>query len=108
MSKARELLSQTTAGKSILDTYDRRHGRPICYEPDTHALFNIGPLFISETIKIEDNGKCLDVTSLGLGPQPLDSLIFPGVYYCKVLSPARVIDYIMTDSLKPKSGCLNK
>jgi hypothetical protein len=108
VKKARELLSQTTAGKSILETYDRRQGRPICYEPDTHALFNIGPIFISETIKIEDNGKCLDITSLGLGPQPLNSAIFPGVYYCKVLSPARVIDYIMTDSLKPKSGCLNK
>ena len=35
------------------------------------------------------------------------SPLFPGVHYCKLLSPARVVDYIMIDSLKPKTTCLN-
>jgi len=59
------------------------------------------------TIQDDDVNKCLAVASLKEGPQALDSDIFPGIHYCKLLSPARVIDYIMTDSLKDKSGCLN-
>ena len=54
-----------------------------------------------------DNGTCLVVQSITLGPTALDSSIFPGVHYCKLLSPARVIDYMMIDSIKNKSGCLN-
>ena len=55
----------------------------------------------------KDNGTCLAISSLAVGPEPLDSWLFPGVHYCKVISPARVIDYMMIDSLKGKSGCLN-
>jgi len=60
-------------------------------------------------MKIKDDTKnnCLEVASLVEGPQSLKSHIFPGVFYCKLLSPARMIDYIMIDSLKAKSGCLN-
>jgi hypothetical protein len=83
-------------------------GRPICFKKDFTAFGNIGPLFIKETMKIKDTGDCLEVSSMVLGPQKLDSKIFPGVHYCKLLSPARVIDYYMTDSLKKISGCLNK
>lgn len=107
IEKAWDLLNSTDGGRHVLELYEKR-GRPICLLPDTTVLFNIGPLFISETISLKDNGTCLAVKSLTLGPQPLDSRIFPGVHYCKVLSPARVIDYMMTDALKPMSGCLNK
>ena len=40
-------------------------------------------------------------------PTSMRSPLFPGVHYCKLLSPARVVDYIMIDSLKPKTTCLN-
>jgi hypothetical protein len=48
----------------------------------------------------------MEVASIAVHTQ-LDSALFPGVQYCKMLSPARVIDYIMSDSLKNVSGCLN-
>jgi len=82
--------------------------RPICFKKDFTAPGNIGPLFVKETMSIKDKGTCLEVSSMRLGPQALTSHIFPGVHYCKLLSPARVIDYYMTDSLKAISGCLNK
>ena len=82
-------------------------GRPLFLEDDAHVFGDIGPLFIEEHLRIVDNGTGLVVTSLALGPQPLDSKIFPGVHYCKLLSPARVVDYMMTDALKNTSTCLN-
>jgi hypothetical protein len=58
---------------------------------------------------IKDNKQgCFEVDSLAEGPQALKSHIFPGTFYCKFISPARIIDYIMTDSLKAHSTCLNK
>merc|ERR1711871_567100 len=105
--EAERLLGETDAGRTTLARY-RAKGRPVCYGKDKKAFLNIGPLFVKGTIDAKDNGTCLVVSALELGPQPLDSRIFPGVHYCKVLSPARAVDYIMTDSLKPVSGCLNK
>lgn len=101
-------LQKTSAGQDALERFEER-GRPICFTPDFNAPGNIGPLWVanSMTIKDDDKNQCLQVASLKLGPQSLNSLIFPGVHYCKLLSPARVIDYIMIDSLKAKSGCLN-
>lgn len=58
-------------------------------------------------IKDNKNGKCLTVASLSEGPTKLSSHIFPGIHYCKLISPARFIDYITIDSLKDHSGCLN-
>jgi len=104
---AKSLLGSTEEGARALARYASR-GRGICLEEDVAAPFNIGPLFINERIRVSDNQTCLIVQSIKLGPTPLDGPIFPGVHYCKLLSPARVIDYIMIDSLKPKSGCLNK
>ena len=54
------------------------------------------------------DGKCLTVASLSDGPTSLKLPYVPGVHYCKFVSPARLMDYIMTDSLKAKSGCLYK
>ena len=101
-------LKTTEAGINTFERFEA-HGRPICFGPDYDAFGNIGPLWVSEAMTIEDDkkNKCLKVASLKEGPQALDSWIFPGVHYCKLLSPARVIDYMMIDSLKPESGCLN-
>lgn len=90
-----EYLQSTDAGRTALTRHEER-GRPICYKPDYDAFGNIGPLWVSDVMTIKDSKdhSCLNVASLKLGPQALDSLIFPGVHYCKLLSPARVIDYI--------------
>ena len=106
--KAVELLNQTEAGKFTIQRFEAR-GRPICYKKDFTATGNIGPLWVKETMKIKDDeeNKCLEVASLVEGPTALKSHIFPGIHYCKLISPARIIDYMMIDSLKDLSGCLN-
>jgi len=43
-------------------------GRPICFKEDFTAPGNIGPLFVHETMRIKDNGECLEVASMRLGP----------------------------------------
>lgn len=55
------------------------------------------------TIKDSKDGTCLNVASLSEGPTKLKSHIFPGIHYCKLISPARFVDYIMIDSLKKSS-----
>jgi len=62
---------------------------------------------VEQTIKVDDKDGCLEVKSLKEGPTKLSSHIFPGIHYCKLLSPARVVEYYMTDGLKSKSTCLN-
>jgi hypothetical protein len=76
---------------------------------DFTATGNIGPLWVKESMRIKDDkeNNCLEVASLVEGPTKLHSLLFPGVHYCKLISPARIVDFIMTDSLKETSGCLN-
>uniref|UniRef100_A0A7S0J1I7 Chlorophyllase n=1 Tax=Calcidiscus leptoporus TaxID=127549 RepID=A0A7S0J1I7_9EUKA len=103
---ARTLLSQTEAGRGTLSRHDVR-GRRLCTVPDRHTIGDVGPLFVHGSVSYSDNASCLAVAALALGPTPLDSLLFPGVHYCQLLSPARVIDYFMVDSLKNASGCLN-
>jgi len=100
------MLETTPAGLHTLGRF-RTRGRPMCFLDDAPTTGNIGPLFVSSTLKVHDNGTCLSVQSVSLGPVPLDSWLFPGVHYCKLLSPARVVDYMMIDALKPTAGCLN-
>jgi hypothetical protein len=83
-------------------------GRPIFLGPDSHAFKDVGPLFVNSRLYIHDNGSGVVISSKALGPTPLESGNHPGVLYCKLVSPARIMDYVMTDSLKPQMSCLNK
>jgi len=103
---AEEILAKSEAGNTTLARYHQR-GRGIFFGPDFSPFGNIGPLFVKGSIKIEDGPKGITVSSIAIS-SPISSPIFPGVHYCKFISPARVIDYMMIDSLKNKSGCLNK
>ena len=98
----------TAAGTHALERF-KMSGRPICLYDDFTPFLNIGPLFVKETIEVKDDkdNGCLSVKSLKEGPTSLKSWLFPGVHYCKLLSPARVVEYYMTDGLKSKSTCLN-
>lgn len=64
---------------------------------------------MQESISVKDDSKnnCLKVESIKEGPTGLKSHIFPGIHYCKFISPSRVIEYYMTDGLKSSSTCLN-
>lgn len=105
---AEQLMQETDAGKHALDRFKQK-GRPICLGDDFAPFGNIGPLFVQETISVKDDSKnnCLKVESIREGPQALTSHIFPGIHYCKFISPSRVIEYYMTDGLKSSSTCLN-
>ena len=87
------------ATTGLPDTLTRYHakGRGICLLPDFHALGNIGPLWASGKLKLKVNKTCMTVASLS-EYSSLKSPIFPGGHYCKLLSPARVVEWIMTDN----------
>jgi len=75
-------------------------GRGVCFLPDSHVFSNIGPLWLMSKLKLEETKDCLQVTSSGL-TSTVSSKIYPGNQYCKLLSPAAAMDWIMTDSHKP-------
>merc|ERR1712151_1482041 len=70
-------------------------GRKYCYKPDAHAFGNIGPLFIQGKLKQEETKDCMEVTSLGL-VSTISSPIFPGNHYCKLLSPALAMAFMIS------------
>lgn len=82
-----------------LKRYEEK-GRPICFMDDTQVLWNIGPLWVKSALKTEETAQCLQVTSTKL-VSTITSPIFPGNHYCKLLSPAAAMDWMMTDSHKP-------
>ena len=83
----------------VPDTLTRYHskGRGICLLPDFHAPANIGPLWAMQSLKLKVNNTCLTVASL-MEYSSMKSKIFPGQHYCKLLSPARVVEWVMTDN----------
>eukprot|EP00929_Paragymnodinium_shiwhaense_P110232 TRINITY_DN7706_c0_g1_i1.p1 TRINITY_DN7706_c0_g1~~TRINITY_DN7706_c0_g1_i1.p1 ORF type:complete len:615 (-),score=187.49 TRINITY_DN7706_c0_g1_i1:537-2381(-) len=96
--KAVELAESLLAPKSR-KRYEEK-GRKWCFKEDAQAPFNIGPLFVNGKIKFAETAQCMEVTSLGL-ISTVNSSIYPGNHYCKLLSPARAMDWMMTDSHKP-------
>lgn len=81
------------------ETYNRymESGKKLCFKDDFDAYFSAGPAWIKESLEIKEDDDCLSVASVKIDTA-LDSKLFPGVHYCKLLSPARVLDWIMTDS----------
>merc|ERR1712151_1427508 len=77
------------------------------YEGKYQALVTMGGYVADQNVA----DYSVPVFTLGAeldeGPTALTSHIFPGIHYCKFLSPARVIEYYMTDGLKASSTCLN-
>ena len=83
---------------SSLERYEQE-GRPLTYKPDWSCV--AGPVWIKEVLELKDNATAMSVGSPSIHDS-LSSPIFPGVDYCKLLSPARAMDWMMTDSLKKK------
>lgn len=96
-------VAEGIAAASTLERY-KKQGRGWCFLPDVPTTGSIGPLWVfSDALTLKESDKCMEVTSPFLKTE-VDGWIFPGSHYCKFLSPARVLDWMMTDSLKPASS----
>jgi hypothetical protein len=100
MNREAVAVAEKLASQRVYNRY-AKNGRKWCFLEDKTITGNIGPLFLLTGITVEERSDCLAVAALKLETE-LDSKLFPGVHYCKVLSPARALDWIMTDSLKKK------
>jgi hypothetical protein len=95
-------MAEALAPKATLERFKQK-GRGWCFEDDSSVTGNIGPLWLKSNIKLTETADCMSVSSMALHTS-LESKIFPGSNYCKLLSPTRVLDWMMTDSLKPFGG----
>jgi len=77
----------------------QKRGRGICIVADTQTPGNVGPYWIYGTTNFTETESCLQVSGfhLKLGVE-VEHL--PGVEYCKLMSPAFAVDYILTGSMK--------
>ena len=95
-------LAEHMAFSSTLERY-KKSGRGWCFLADVPTFQNIGPLWVfKDALALKDNATCMTVASPIL-KTTIDGKIYPGNHYCKFLSPARVLDWMMTDSLKASS-----
>merc|ERR1712136_210273 len=97
-----KVAEQTAFGLMTKRSQDRylQKARGWCFLDDSTVAGNIGPLFLDGSISLTETSDCLQVTSLALNTS-LSSLIFKGEHYCKLLSPAMAMEWMMTDGLKP-------
>lgn len=95
LHQAQALLTYDQTKRSM-----RLNGRSICVVDDTPTPGNVGPYWIYGTTNYTETEKCLQVSgyNLKLGVHEDHS---PGVEYCKVMSPAFALDYLITGSMKP-------
>jgi hypothetical protein len=75
-------------------------GRKFSFVDDTTVFGDIGPLFVQGSIAMTETPAGVDVSALVIN-NDIKSFIFPGVHYCKFLSPAMAMEWMMTDILKP-------
>jgi len=90
------------AAKATLERFKQK-GRGWCFEDDSHVLGNMGPLWMQGNMKQTETADCMSVSSLALHTT-VNDFPYPGNTYCKLLSPTRILDWMMTDSLKPLGG----
>lgn len=77
-----------------------RGARGICVVDDRQTPGNVGPYWIYGTTNYTETESCLQVSGFHL-KLPVDAGHLPGVEYCKAMSPAFALDYLLTGSMKP-------
>ncbi|CAE7555330.1 unnamed protein product [Symbiodinium natans] len=93
-------MAEQLAASSTLQRY-RAKGRGWCFLEDSSSV--AGPVWVfKDRLALKENSTCMAVQSPSMLTD-LSARIYPGIHYCKLLSPARVLDWMMTDSLKPGS-----
>jgi len=95
-------IAEKLAAPSTLARF-KKAGKGWCFDADSPTVGNIGPVWLLRSLSLSENATCMAVSSPVL-TTGLDSSIYPGSHYCKFLSPARVLDWMMTDSLKHASS----
>lgn len=95
-----------------LEFYEK-YGVKMVFGEDLSALLPGGPFWIYSPLRFEKNTKDgvsqMLVSSFGFGisldtPFQKLSQYVPGMHYCKIISPARVVEWIYTDSLRDRLG----
>ncbi|CAL1546696.1 unnamed protein product [Lymnaea stagnalis] len=75
----------------------KAHGRPILFEDD--VVYSNGFTWTNTPLKMTEDDAGLHVQSIALNI-PVHSIIYPGNFYCKLLSPYRAMEWINVDSLR--------
>ncbi|GFN84838.1 titin [Plakobranchus ocellatus] len=76
----------------------RKRGRPLTFKDD--VVYESESQWLAASLALDEDDKGLSVQSVALYV-PMSSAVFPGMYYCKVLSPYRAMEWINVDSLRP-------
>ena len=71
--------------------------RPIIFADD--QVFGNGLYWTSTPLHLEENSDGLHVQGVALKTS-VTSMLFPGMHYCKVMSPYRAMEWINVDSLR--------
>merc|ERR1740139_664384 len=75
------------------------HGQPMVFKPTKYVFRNIGPLWVSSKMSYREEDGAMAVTSYGLFKEPGNSSS-DGNHYCKLLTPARALEWIYVDGLQ--------
>lgn len=99
-----------------LDFYEK-YGVKMVFAEDRSPIIPGGPFWAYAPLKFEkkttDGITRLVVSSSGLATS-LDTVFrvfsewVPGMHYCKIISPARVVEWIYTDSLRDRLGLFSQ
>ena len=92
------VISNFNGSKSVLDRF-KKYGQPLEFLDDTQS--SAGITWVNSQIKTKNTTESFQVSSLSL-LSPVDFLIpaAAGMLYCKLFSPARILEWIMVDGLK--------
>lgn len=101
----------THIANSTLERYLRK-GKPLKIGPDHSSPCIAGPCWIDAALKYSDHGTYVSIESIVMITQnfkeypcgelsalPCDA----GFHYCKLLSPARALEWMYIDSVKPEN-----
>ena len=93
-------LALNVSSKEALKRFQKL-GRPLVMTSDQKPVPPAGPWWIWKYLKFTDQGSEVDITSL-YAFYPLSGPAYgAGNHYCKLLSPARVLEWIYVDGLRP-------
>jgi hypothetical protein len=93
-------MAEQMAAPSTKARFESR-GKGWCFLEDVATFGSIGPVWVfKDSVKLKANSTCMTVASPILHTG-INDKIYPGNTYCKFLTPERVLDWMMTDGLKP-------
>lgn len=92
------VLKSFNGSKSVMDRFNS-HGQPIEFLNDTESMTGITWANFQMVTKNTTDAYQVSSNAL-LTPVDYEGPTAPGVLYCKLMSPARILEWIMVDGLK--------